>query len=78
MLSNLTLAFLLVVLVDSNKTVESDPFMFFRDIYRCNQFAYAISSGQWSPKHRPYWRNHKITAYCVPRRVPEENTKFYD
>ena len=72
------LAFLLVVVVNSE--IVSDDNMLFRDVYRCNFFAWAIESGRWHPESRFYkYRRYQegVTAYCIPRRV-RDNVKFYD
>jgi hypothetical protein len=69
------MAFLLVVIVDD--VVVSDNKMLFRNIYRCNTFATAVESGKTSFRDKRYHPQQKITAYCVPRRVPETEV-FYD
>ena len=69
------LAFLLVVLV--NNEIVTDDDMLFRDVYRCNFFAWAVESGRWRPERYYYRRQDNITAYCIPRRV-RDNVKFYD
>lgn len=70
------LAFLLVVIVD--KEIVSDDDMLFRDVYRCNFFAWAIESGRHTDKRFYNWRRQEnVTAYCIPKRV-RDNVKFYD
>tara|TARA_X000001388_G_C2181443_1_gene103769 strand:- start:318 stop:527 length:210 start_codon:yes stop_codon:yes gene_type:complete len=69
------MAFLLVVVV--NNEVISDDKMLFKNIYRCNLFAKAIEQGKTSAYNRPSYRQQNITAYCIPKRV-SENEVFYD
>ena len=69
------MAFLLVVVV--NNEVISDDKMLFKNIYRCNLFAKAIEQGKTSGYNRPSYRQQNITAYCIPKRV-SENEVFYD
>lgn len=70
----MVLAFLLVVVV-SGETVSDDR-MLFRNIYRCNQFALAIEQGKIGPRNRRYITQQNVTAYCVPRMVPENTLLF--
>ena len=69
------MAFLLVVVV--NNEVISDDKMLFKNIYRCNLFAKAIEQGKTSAYDRPSYPQQNITAYCIPKRV-SENEVFYD
>ena len=69
------MAFLLVVVV--NNEVISDDKMLFKNIYRCNLFAKAIEQGKTSAYNSPIYRQQNITAYCIPKRV-SENEVFYD
>ena len=68
------LAFMLVVIVNNN-TLENEG-CYFRDIYRCNQFAHAIEHGNVTFKDRRP-RQHNISAYCLPVMLPT-TTKFWD
>ena len=69
------MAFLLVVVVDNN--VVSDDSMFFRDIYQCNKFSRAIEQQETLASGRNYYRQEKVTAYCIPKIVNKGNV-FYD
>jgi len=71
----LVLAFVLVVIVDKN--VVSDNKMLFKSIYRCNIFSRAIEQGKTNAYDRPSYSQQNITAYCIPKRV-SENEVFYD
>jgi hypothetical protein len=66
---NLVMAFALVVIV--NGEVRSTEQMLFRNVHRCNFFSDALEKGS-SPNGQ-----HKITAYCEPKMVPENST-FWD
>lgn len=61
------MAFLLVVLIDNE--VQSDDRMLFENVYRCNEFARAVSTGKQGPKDRPLFLQRNVTAYCVPKLV---------
>ena len=67
------MAFLLVVIVNGEQIPEQ---FFFRDITRCNTFAYYVSTGKTKINNR-YQIQENVTAYCIPKRI-NENTKTYD
>lgn len=67
------MAFLLVVIIDGEPIADQ---FFFRDITRCNTFAYYISTGKTKINNR-YQRQENVTAYCVPKRI-SQNTITHD
>jgi len=69
-----TMAFMLVVIINGN-TLDGEGW-YFRNIYRCNQFAHAVEHGNISYYDKRA-RQHNISAYCVPVSVPE-TTQFWD
>lgn len=59
------MAFLLVVIIDGEPLNEV---FYFRDVTRCNQFAYYVESGAVTiGKQRRYQSN--ISAYCIPKKI---------
>jgi len=70
------LAFLLIVIVEGDPEDTED--MYFRDVSRCNYFAYRIETGDFSTsKYHYHDHQRKVTAYCLPKMVAE-TTKFWD
>tara|TARA_R100001163_G_C4987316_1_gene141215 strand:- start:280 stop:489 length:210 start_codon:yes stop_codon:yes gene_type:complete len=67
------MAFLLVVIVEGQQLPQK---WFFKDITRCNTFAYYISTGKTKINNR-YQMQTNVTAYCIPQTVPQ-TTKTYD
>jgi len=67
------MAFLLVVVVNGEPIPDQ---FYFRDITRCNTFAYYVSTGK-TQINRNYQMQENITAYCIPKRVPA-NTRTWD
>lgn len=65
--------FLLVVVVDGARIEEQ--FMF-RDITRCNLFAYYIETGKVKVT-QGYQKQEGITAYCIPK-YSARGTKTWD
>ena len=71
----LIMAFVLVTVVEGK---ELEDRFYFRNIHRCNQFAYSIEHGSTGPDRRRYHsKQQNITAYCIPRRL-SKNSKFWD
>ena len=69
------MAFLLVVVINGEPIPDQ---FYFRDITRCNTFAYYISTGKTKPVEGKRLNNQQnITAYCIPVKV-RPNIKFYD
>jgi len=67
------MAFLLVVIIDGEPLKEE---FYFRDVTRCNEFAYFVESGAVTiGKQRRYQRN--ISAYCIPKKI-RATTKTWD
>ncbi len=67
------MAFLLIVIVDGEPLKEE---FYFRDVTRCNQFAYYVESG--AVKIGKQERNqNNISAYCIPKKIGR-NTKTWD
>tara|TARA_E500000081_G_scaffold137272_1_gene151781 strand:- start:441 stop:656 length:216 start_codon:yes stop_codon:yes gene_type:complete len=70
---NTVMAFLLVVIVEGEPLPQK---WYYRDITRCNTFAYYISTGKAKVNNR-YQMQTNVTSYCIPQTVPA-NTKFWD
>jgi len=69
------MAFLLVVLVEGEPIADQ---FYFRNVQRCNQFAQWVETGKVDlVKDRRVQRQTNISAYCVPKRIPQQ-TKTYD
>ena len=69
------MAFLLVMLVEGEQVGGQ---FYFRNIHRCNQFAYCLEQGSIKPVDGRRLRNQEnITAYCKPVKV-DPKTQFYD
>ena len=67
------MAFLLIVIIDGEPLKEE---FYFRDVTRCNQFAYYVESG--AVKIGKQQRNqNNISAYCIPKKIAR-NTKTWD
>lgn len=67
------MAFLLVVIIDGEPLKEE---FYFRNVTRCNEFAYFVESGAVTiGKQRRYQNN--ISAYCIPKKIGR-NTKTWD
>jgi len=72
---HMIMAFLLVMLVEGEQVAGR---FHFRNIHRCNQFAYWLEQGTIKPiEGRRLNNQENITAYCIPVKVPP-NTAFYD
>lgn len=72
---DMIMAFLLVMLVEGEQVAGR---FHFRNIHRCNQFAYWLEQGTIKPiEGRRLNNQENITAYCIPVKVPP-NTAFYD
>ena len=67
------MAFLLVVVVEGEQLPQK---WFFKNITRCNTFAYYISTGKMAINNT-YQIQTDVTAYCIPQTVPT-NTKTWD
>ena len=68
------MAFLLIVIVDGEPLSEE---FYFRDVTRCNQFAYFVESGAVKIGNKQ--RNQKnISAYCIPKKIRRATTKTWD
>ena len=72
--ATMTMAFLLVVIVDG--ATVSTPDMLFENVYECNMFANAIERGELGPNQRPYKWQENISAHCVPKMVREGTFLF--
>ena len=59
------LAFMLITVIEGNVAQGSED-MLFRDIHRCQQFAYWIEHNCRDPSCRGGVKQHNITAYCKP------------
>ena len=70
------LAFMLVTVIEGNVAQGSDQ-MLFRDIHRCQQFAYWIEHNCRDVRCRGGVKQHNITAYCKPV-MAGANQKFWD
>ena len=69
------MAFLLVMIVDGE---EVGGKFHFRNIHRCNQFAYWLEQGSIKPVDGRKLRSQEnITAYCMPVKVSPK-TQFFD
>ena len=67
------MAFLLIVIIDGEPLKEE---FYFRDVTRCNQFAYFVESGAVKITNKR--QNQKnISAYCIPRKI-SIRTKTWD
>ncbi len=70
------LAFMLITVVEGN-VVDGAESMLFRDIHRCQQFAYWIEHNCRDALCRGGIKQQKITAYCKPV-MAGSNQKFWD
>tara|TARA_R100000458_G_C8026220_1_gene83765 strand:+ start:109 stop:336 length:228 start_codon:yes stop_codon:yes gene_type:complete len=70
------LAFMLITVVEGN-VVDGAQQMLFRDIHRCQQFAYWIEHNCRDSRCRGGIKQHNITAYCKPV-MTAANQKFWD
>ena len=70
------LAFMLITVIEGNVTQGSEQ-MLFRDIHRCQQFAYWIEHNCRDVRCRGGIKQHNITAYCKPV-MAGANQKFWD
>ena len=70
------LAFMLITIVEGN-VVEGADQMLFRDIHRCQQFAYWIEHNCRDSLCRGGIKQQNITAYCRPV-MASVNQKFWD
>lgn len=69
------MAFLLVMLVDGERVGGE---FYFRNVHRCNQFAYWLENGTIKPVDKRRVNNQvNISAYCMPVKV-NANATFYD
>jgi len=71
----MVMAFLLIMIVDG-ELLENKQFVF-KSVYRCNQFARALETGETSYRFSYVRSQTRITAYCVPKMV-SPNTTFRD
>ena len=70
------LAFMLITVIEGN-VVEGADQMLFRDVHRCQQFAYWIEHNCRDVRCRGGIKQHNITAYCKPV-ITAANQKFWD
>ena len=70
------LAFMLVTVIEGNVAQGSDQ-MLFRDIHRCQQFAYWIEHNCRDVRCRGGIKQHNITAYCKPVMAGANQKLFY-
>lgn len=70
----MTMAFLLVVIVDGATVSTSD--MLFEDVYECNKFANAIERGELGPNQRSYKWQKNISSYCIPKMISNKRELF--
>ena len=70
------LAFMLITVVEGN-VVDGAESMLFRDIHRCQQFAYWIEHNCRDVRCQGGIKQHNITAYCSRVRAAA-NQKFWD
>ena len=70
------LAFMLITVVEGN-VVDGAESMLFKDIHRCQQFAYWIEHNCRDALCRGGVKQQKITAYCKPV-MAGANQKFWD
>ena len=70
------LAFMLITVIEGNVAQGSEQ-MLFRDIHRCQQFAYWIEHNCRDPLCRGCTKQQNITAYCKPV-MAGANQKFWD
>ncbi len=75
-MSGAILAFMLITIVEGNVVAGADQ-MLFKDIHRCQQFAYWIEHNCRDHLCRGGVKQQNITAYCRPVMAPA-NTKFWD
>ena len=70
------LAFMLITVIEGN-VVEGADQMLFRDVHRCQQFAYWIEHNCRDTRCRGGIKQQNITAYCRPV-MAGTNQKFWD
>lgn len=64
------LVFLLVVVVNGETLPNTGHY--FHNIYACNGIARSVEIGSVSPNDRRTKNQQRVTAYCIPERVPED------
>jgi hypothetical protein len=67
---------MLITIIDGN-VVDGAESMLFRDIHRCQQFAYWIEHNCRDARCQGGVKQQKITAYCKPV-MAGSNQKFWD
>tara|TARA_E500000081_G_C6120456_1_gene347626 strand:+ start:661 stop:885 length:225 start_codon:yes stop_codon:yes gene_type:complete len=70
------LAFMLITVIDGT-TVDNADSMIFKNVHRCQQFAYWIEHNCRNPSCAGGTRQLNISAYCKPIMVREDR-QFWD
>tara|TARA_B100000287_G_C20302697_1_gene650541 strand:+ start:415 stop:639 length:225 start_codon:yes stop_codon:yes gene_type:complete len=70
------LAFMLITVIDGT-TVDNADSMIFKNVHRCQQFAYWIEHNCRNPACVGGIRQQNISAYCKPIMVREDR-QFWD
>jgi len=70
------MAFLLIMVVDGKPL---DSTFHFRNAYNCNSYAWMLETGAISPvDKRRVMKQKNLSAYCIPVKVSQKTTTFYD
>ena len=70
------MVFLLIVVI-AGSDEDSDPRWLFESLFTCSQYARWIERQATSPDRMNPERQHLVTAYCVPRLVPNDAPVLY-
>ena len=65
------MVFLLIVVI-AGSDEDSDPRWLFDSLFTCNRYAAWIERQATAPDRMNPDRQHLVTAYCVPRMVPND------
>ena len=71
------MVFLLIVVIAGSSS-DSDPRWLFESLFTCSSYALWIERQATSPRDMNPQRQHLVTAYCVPRMVPNDTPVIRD
>ena len=63
--------FLLIVVINGSSE-DSDERLLFENVFDCNRFALYVERQATSPRRMNSCSQHKVTAYCMPKVVPDD------
>ena len=71
------MVFLLIGVI-AGSDADSDPRWLFESLFTCSSYGLWIERQSTSPRHMNPQRQHLVTAYCVPRMVPNDTPVIRD